>query len=278
MLEFEQKDKYTVEDFRRLMALLRGPGGCPWDAEQTHESIRSNVLEEAYEVAGAIDSGDTENLKEELGDLLMQVLFHARMEEEKGNFDLDDVADAACRKLIFRHPHVFGTAEAGDTQAVLRTWDEAKKAEKGQKTTADAMESVTPALPALWRAEKIQKKAAAVGFEWPDVSYAMLKLREETEELGEGIAAGDRDNMEEEVGDVLFSAVKVARFLDVDPEKALHRACAKMLRRFRFVEEAAAARGQRLEEMSLSEMESLYQQARYELEGKEKQFFLDNPG
>ena len=137
MKKFEVKDNYNMEDYRALIHLLRAPGGCPWDREQTHASIRRNVLEEAYETAHAIDTGDTENLREELGDLLMQVLLHADMEEELGNFDLDDVADTACKKLVFRHPHVFGTVKADSPDAVLRTWDEQKKAEKGQKTVTD---------------------------------------------------------------------------------------------------------------------------------------------
>ena len=275
MKKFEIKDRYDIEDFRALIRLLRAPGGCPWDREQTHESIRRNVLEEAYETAHAIDSGDTENLKEELGDLLMQVLLHADMEEEQGRFDLDDVADTACKKLVFRHPHVFGTATAENSEAVLQTWDEQKKAEKGQKTVTETMVSVAETLPALWRAEKIQSKAAKAGFQWPDVSYAMGKIREETEELEQGIAAGDADNVEEEAGDLLYCAVNAARMMGVDPEKALHRSCEKMIRRFGYLETEAAKQGKTPEELSLTELEALYQEAREKLEGKEKQFILD---
>ncbi|MGN1002461.1 MAG: nucleoside triphosphate pyrophosphohydrolase [Oscillospiraceae bacterium] len=234
MTDFERKDKYTVADFRRLMEVLRGPGGCPWDAEQTHESIRNNVLEEAYEVAGAIDSGDTENLKEELGDLLMQVLFHARMEEEKGVFDLDDVADGACKKLIFRHPHVFGDVEAGDTQAVLQTWEEAKRREKHQDSAAKAMADVAEALPALWRAAKIQKKAAAAGLEQSSLSQALEGVRARAAALAEG--AGDP---EETVGALLYLAVRAAALLGVDPENALHRCCADAIARYALAEKAA---------------------------------------
>ena len=275
MKEFEIKDRYDMEDYRALIHLLRAPGGCPWDRDQTHESIRRNVLEEAYETAHAIDSGDRENLREELGDLMMQVLLHADMEEELGNFNLDDVADTACKKLVFRHPHVFGSVQAEDSEAVLRTWDEQKKAEKGQRTVTETMVSVAENLPALWRAEKIQNKAAKAGLSWPDVSYAMMKLREETEELEQGIAAEDADNMEEELGDVLFCAVNAARMLGVDPERALHRSCEKMIRRFGYLEAEAAKQGKTPEEFSLRELEKLYQDARSALEGKEKQFFLD---
>ena len=272
MVEFERKDRYDFNDFRRLMELLRGPGGCPWDAAQDHQSIRRNLLEESYELAHAIDSGDRENMREELGDVLMQVLFHARIEEEQGHFSIDDVCDAAVKKLVFRHPHVFGDTAAQTPEQALSSWDAAKRAEKSQSTVTSAMEGVAETLPALWRAEKIQKKAAKVGYLWPEVSLALNKIREETEELAAGIAADDADNIEEEIGDVLFSTVNAGRFLGVDPEKALHRACEKFIRRFRFVEERAEEAGTTLEEMTLPEMERLYQQARHDLEGKEMQF------
>ncbi len=276
MTDFQIKDKYNVEDFRKIIAVLRAPGGCPWDAEQTHESIRRNVIEEAYELAHAIDSGDEENLREELGDLLMQVIFHTCMEEEKGTFDLNDVADTACKKLVFRHPHVFGDVVCENSEEVLKTWDEVKRVEKAQKTVTSTMEGVAETLPALWRAEKVQKKASVTGFEWPDVSYAMAKVHEEMDELQEGIASADADNIEEEIGDLLYAVVNVARHTGVDPEKALHRACEKSISRFRYMEEKAAAEGKNLEEMKLSDMEKLYQNARAEIEGKEMQFFLDN--
>ena len=227
------------------------------------------------ELAAAIDSNDLENLKEELGDLLMQVIFHCRIEEEKGNFGLDDVADVACQKLVFRHPHVFGSMVCENSEEVLKTWDEVKRIEKAQNTVTSTMEGVAETLPALWRAEKVQKKAAAVGFEWPDVSYAMAKVREETQELAEGLAAGDKDNIEEEIGDLLYAAVNVARHSGVDPEKALHRACEKAITRFRFMEDKARSEGRELEGMELRELEKYYQLARAEIEGKEMQFFLD---
>lgn len=275
MRKFEIKDRYDMDDYRALIRFLRSPEGCPWDRVQTHASIRRNVLEEAYETAHAIDCGDAENLREELGDLLMQVLLHADMEETAGRFNLDDVADAACKKLVFRHPHVFGTAAAEDPDAVLRTWDEQKRAEKGQKTVTEAMVSVPENLPALWRAEKLQKKAAAIGFEWPEPSWTLVKLREETEELAAGMAAGDPGNIAEEIGDVLFSAVNAARMLGVDPEAALHAACKKFMRRFAYVEEKTAENGENIRELSISELEKRYQEARNCLEGKEKQFYLD---
>ena len=275
MIDFQIKENYDIEDFRKIIEVLRAPGGCPWDAEQTHESIRRNVIEEAYELAHAIDSKDKENLKEELGDLLMQVIFHTCMEEEQGSFDLNDVADTACKKLVFRHPHVFGDVHCENSEEVLKTWDEVKKIEKAQKTVTNTMEGVAETLPALWRAEKIQKKVAAVGFDWPEVSFALMKVKEETQELEAAIEKGDSENIEEELGDLIFSAVSAARKLGVDPEMALHRACEKSIGRIRFMEKKAAEDGRKLEEMTLSEMEKLYQSAREEIEGKEKQFFLD---
>ncbi len=266
---------YDMDDYRALIRFLRSPEGCPWDRAQTHESIRRNLLEEAYEAAHAIDSQDRENLREELGDLLMQVLLHAQMEEERGAFDLDDVADTACRKLIFRHPHVFADAAASDPDSALITWEARKRMEKGQDTVTESMVSVPENLPALWRAEKVQKKAAAVGFDWPDRSYTIMKLREETEELAAGMAADDRENIAEEIGDVLFSAVNAARSCGIDPEAALHAACRKFIRRFEFMEKRAAEKGKSIPELSLSELERFYQDARSCLEGKEIQFCLD---
>ena len=262
MVDFDSKPAYDVGDFRRIIELLRAPGGCPWDREQTHESVRRNLLEEAYEVCEAIDQQDPEHLKEELGDLLMQVLFHARMEEEKGVFSLDDVADAACKKLIYRHPHVFGTASVSGSEEVLKNWDELKRREKSQTTASKAMEDVARSLPALWRAEKIQKKAKKAGFDWPEVSGATDKLSEELEELRSAMEEGDPLHIQEELGDLMFTIVNIARFVDVDPEKALHASCDKFVSRYAGMEELARERGLDLEKLSLEEQEELYQQAK----------------
>lgn len=271
MVKFQFAEHYNINDFVKIIAVLRGEGGCPWDREQTHESIRRNALEEAYEVCEAIDEGDPEHLKEELGDLLMQVLFHAQIESEAGVFNIDDVADAACKKLIYRHPHVFGNVEVDGSAQVLENWDALKRKEKAQDTVATAMDDVAETLPALWRAEKVQKKAAKVGFDWPDVSGALGKISEETEELRQAIKNQDQENIIEEIGDIIFSTVNTARFLGVDPEQAAHKACEKFIRRFRFLEQAALKEGKTLESMSLDEMEEIYQQARVQLEGKEPQ-------
>ena len=229
MLRFERCDSYTLGDFVHLISFLRSEDGCPWDRVQTHESIRRNFLEEVYEACEAMDDGDLPHMREELGDVLMQVLFHTDIEREAGHFDIDDVADAACKKLIDRHPHVFGTPEQ---RRQPQDWEAEKRRERGQTTTAEAMDGVSRALPALWRSDKVQRKAAAVGYEWPNTEMAFSKLPEELGEVREAIALGDPDKMEDELGDLLFATVKLARFLNVDPEKALHRSCDKFIRRF----------------------------------------------
>ncbi|MBP1758970.1 MAG: nucleoside triphosphate pyrophosphohydrolase [Firmicutes bacterium] len=256
MVNFIQKDCYTISDLEEIVRLLRAPGGCPWDREQTHQSIRRNFIEEAYEVAEAIDEGHAGHLKEELGDVLLQVLFHTRIEEEAGVFSLNDVADTVSKKLIFRHPHVFGDVKAEGSDEVLANWEELKRQEKGQATHSDALNSVARSLPALWRAEKIQGKAKKAGFDWPSIDGAMDKLGEELGELQEAVL--ENSNTREELGDLLFAAVNVARFLSIDPEEALHQASEKFTQRFSKVEEAAAARGRAMEELSLPQLDELW--------------------
>ena len=260
MVDFQYKDSYDVNDLVEIVRILRSPGGCPWDAEQTHESIRRDFLEETYEVAEAIDEGSTEHLKEELGDVLLQVALHTRIEEEQGNFNLNDVADGVCKKLIYRHPHVFGDVSVSGTGEVLTNWDALKRKEKHQATHTDALNSVARSLPALWRAEKVQKKAKKAGFDWPDVSGALDKLSEELTEFKAAVA--ENSNVEEELGDLLFSAVNAARFVKVDPETALQKATEKFIARFRRVEELAA--GRPMEDMDLAELDKLWEQAKHE--------------
>ncbi|OUQ81501.1 MULTISPECIES: nucleoside triphosphate pyrophosphohydrolase [unclassified Flavonifractor] len=260
MVDFQYKDSYGVKDLEEIVRILRAPGGCPWDAEQTHQSIRRNFLEEAYEAVEAIDEGSPEHLEEELGDVLLQVVMHARMEQEAGRFDLDGVADGICKKLIYRHPHVFGDVAVSGTGEVLSNWEALKRKEKGQATNTDALEAVARALPALWRAEKVQKKARKAGFDWPDVSGALDKLSEELEELK--TAAAEGTNVAEELGDLLFSAVNAARFLKVDPEDALNGATDKFIGRFRKVEAQAAAQGKAMEDMGLEELDALWERAK----------------
>jgi len=260
MLNFENKPGYDFDDLRKLIELLRGPGGCPWDREQTHESIRRNLIEEAYEAAESIDNGDTENLIEELGDVLMQVIFHAHIAEIAGQFDLNDITDATCRKLIRRHPHVFGDISAENGAQSLAFWDSIKREEKKQDTVTDAMRSVARSLPALWRAEKIQQKAAKPGFDWPDHTGALEALDQELGELKDAISVGD--GVGEELGDLIFSAVNVARFFDVDPEEALGKSCDKFISRFAHVENESLKQGRDLTDMTLDEMEEIYRQAK----------------
>ena len=260
MVDFQCASHYTVDDLRRIMEALRAPDGCPWDRAQTHRSIRANMLEEAYEAADAIDRGDMDNLKEELGDVLLQVVFHAQMAREEGLFTFDDVVDGVAQKMVFRHPHVFGQAHADDCAQALDTWDAQKREEKDQRTASDTLKAVARSLPALIRAEKIQSKAAKAGFDWPDPAPALDKLAEEADELRRA-AQGDGDP-EEELGDLLFAAVKAGRFLGLDSEQALTRACDKFIRRFQSVEERAG--GRPLGELPLEELEALWAQAKAE--------------
>lgn len=264
MVTFEKAGQYNIADLIKIMELLRAPGGCPWDRAQTHQSIRANMLEEAYEAADAIDRMDMDNLKEELGDVLLQVVFHSRMAQENGQFTFDGVVDGVCRKLVYRHPHVFGAVEARDPEGVLSAWDAQKRSEKGQKTTGDALDSVARALPALTRASKLQGKAAKAGFDWREVSPALDKLSEELEEFQSAVREGS--NVEEELGDLLFAAVKAGRFAGVDGETALHKACEKFIRRFRTVERLAEGP---LEQMDVPALEELWRRAKEEERGTE---------
>jgi len=257
VLDFLCKESYDLRDFVALVSYLRSPNGCPWDQVQTHESIRRNFLEETYEACEAIDAGDLVHMREELGDVLMQVLFHTDIEREAGHFDIDDVADAACKKLVYRHPHVFRRDEPDAPD-----WDTMKQRERAQTTTAEAMDSVARSLPALWRCDKIQAKAAKTGFEWPDVHAALDKVDEETRELRAAVVSGDAEAIGDELGDLLFAAVKVARFAGIDPEQAAHAACEKFIRRFSTMETAAANDGTALEQCTLAQMLTLWQQAK----------------
>lgn len=232
MKDFQCKEFYTIEDLLLIIRLLRAPDGCPWDREQTHESIKKNFIEETYEVIEAIHKQDTALLQEELGDVLMQVVFHAQMEEERGTFTFADVVNGVCQKLVERHPHVFGDTEVGGAQDVLRNWDDIKRKSKAQKTYTQSMQAVPRELPALMRADKIQQKAQKAGFDWPDVTGALEKVREETAELENAVEKRDAANVQEELGDVLFSVVNVSRFLSLDAEEALTAATDKFMNRF----------------------------------------------
>ena len=260
MINFTRKPHYDYADLLEIIRLLRSEDGCPWDKVQTHKSIRRGLLEEAYEAAEAIDNDDPVLLKEELGDVLMQVVFHADIESDAGRFTMDDVCDGVVKKLLFRHPHVFGDAHEDSPESVLVSWEQLKRREKGQNTVADSMDSVARSLPSLWRAEKLQKKAAAAGFEWPDVQGALDKLEEEVAELRRAVENGG--DVPDELGDVLFAAVKVGRFCGCDPEDAVNGTCEKFIHRFRAVEEGAAVRGREVSQLSLEEMTALWNEAK----------------
>lgn len=248
-----------MERLLSVMARLRDPdGGCPWDLEQDFRSIARYTIEEAYEVVDAIERGDMGELKEELGDLLLQVVFHAQMAEEAGHFRFEDVAAAIADKMIRRHPHVFGTAQERDAESQTRAWEAQKAAERAEKADRDAsaLANVPVALPALTRAEKLMKRAARVGFDWPDVAGVLAKVDEELAEVRDAVDEGDPAHIHEEIGDLLSTVVNAARKLGVDPETALRESNAKFERRFRAVEQQLTAKGSSVEEADLDAMEA----------------------
>ena len=261
-MDYPEKQKYGFDDLVEIVKRLRAPGGCPWDMAQTHKSIRANFIEETYEAIEAIDNDDPDLLKEELGDVLLQVALHAEMEREADRFDMNDVCDGICRKLIVRHPHVFGDKSADDENQALQNWDAVKMQTKKQTTQTEAMKSVSRALPALMRSEKVQRKSAKVGFDWKTVYGAVDKLYEEYNELRVAIAHGGVEQQSEELGDLLFAAVNVSRFLDIDSEKALSDACDKFIKRFSMVEELAVERGVDMETAELSQLDSLWEEVK----------------
>lgn len=240
-MTFLQKEHYNIEDLLSIMELLRTQ--CPWDREQTHQSIRKNFIEETYEAVEAIDKNDANLLREELGDVLLQVIFHTQIEKESGGFAFDDVCDGICKKLIFRHPHIFSDVVASTSDQVLSNWDSLKQVEKHQTTAIQTLQSVPRTLPALMRSEKVQHRAAKAGFDYSETDGAMQDLRSEVDELSQAIAAGTQAEIEEELGDLLFAAVNVSRFVEVNAEEALTRACDKFTTRFAEVERLATEQG-----------------------------------
>ena len=258
-------DKLNIESLLEIMRRLRDPvTGCPWDREQDFATIAPYTIEEAYEVAGAIEDGDWASLKDELGDLLFQVVFHARMAEERGLFGFQDVVAAVCEKMLRRHPHVFGGVDGIETaEAQTLAWEDHKKRERAAKAAGGLLDDVPRALPALLRAVKLQKRASTVGFDWDSAPKVVEKIVEEAAEIAEAHAQGaDSDKIEEEFGDLLFAASNLARHMKVDPEAALRAANAKFTRRFGSIERALAAQGRTTAEASLDEMEALWQEAK----------------
>ena len=262
MVDLLKRNSYGLPELIRIVKILRSPGGCQWDRAQTHQSIRRNLLEEAYEVAEAIDERDLDHLKEELGDVLLQVVFHADIEEDAGHFDLNDVADGVCRKLIYRHPHVFGNVAVQSTSEILSNWEELKKKEKGQATQADAVDAVARSLPALWRAEKVQKKASKAGFDRPGLASAMDELSQRLQGLE--CAVQDGGDPAGQLGGLLFAAVSVARFLDADPEEALQGATDQFAARFRRLERQVLDSGRQLDRLSQDQLAESWAQLVHE--------------
>jgi len=254
------------DDLVALQARLLAPGGCPWDREQTHESLRTYLLEEAYEVLEALDDSDRRKLPEELGDLLLQVVFHAELARLGGRFEIGDVIESIYTKMVRRHPHVFGGQQAADAQAVLKNWEQLKAEERGAGgppgAPASLLDGVPRTLPAALEAYQLTRRASRIGFDWEEFEGLLEKLQEEAAELRKALAAGDPARREEEVGDLLFVAVNIARFLHTDPEIALKKTNRKFIARFQQMERAAADRGKKLADLSREEMERLWDRAK----------------
>ncbi|MEM7699059.1 MAG: nucleoside triphosphate pyrophosphohydrolase [Verrucomicrobiota bacterium] len=260
-------DLPPIDRLREIMHLLRAPGGCPWDAEQTHESLLRHLIEEAYEVAEAVRGGDRDEIVDELGDLLLQPIFHAEIASESGAFTFDDVATAICEKLIRRHPHVFSNSEAPDADAVLSQWEQIKRTEKGVEGESDSsaepyLTHANEGLPALLAAQKLQKKVARVGFDWGSPEPVVEKIREELDEVVEALGAGNPEAIGEEIGDLLFAVVNLARQTGGEAELLLDQANRKFVERFGAVERILQTRGQSLSEASLDEMDSAWEEAK----------------
>ena len=267
MTEQEMKDyvnrpqsrRFTFEEFKNIIAQLRAENGCPWDRKQTHDSLRDCMLEEAYEAVDAIDNHDTENLKEELGDILLQVYMHAQISSETGEFEVEDVVDGIARKMLHRHPHVFGQAKADTPEAVLENWEAIKKKEKGHQSAKDGLCAVARALPANIRAQKVQKKAAAVGYDFSSIDEVKSKVYEELHELEEAMASGDVKEIDKEFGDVMFSMVNLARFLDINAENSLTNATEKFINRLGSAEILAKNQGIALAKMTAEQLDKLWE-------------------
>jgi len=263
------KKRYSFNDLLDIMEKLRSDKGCPWDREQTHESLKRYLIEETYEVLEAIDLNNTEKMIEELGDLLLQIVFHCQIGREENRFDIEDVIDRICRKMIERHPHVFGDIQAETAAEVLVNWEKIKKKEKGAKSQTDVLKDVPRNLPALMRAYKVQQKAAQVGFDWDNINDVLLKVQEELDEVKGVLDAGSQENIDNEMGDLFFAAVNLARFAKVHPELSLTQATEKFISRFEKLEAKARQSGNELDKMTLAEMDALWNQVKEEEKNNE---------
>lgn len=261
-MDFKIKNRYDINDMLAIMRILRSENGCPWDREQTHKSIRKDFLEEVYEAVEAIDLDDTALLREELGDVLLQVIFHSRIEEEKGSFCFDDVVDEVCKKLVIRHPHVFSDVVAETSDEVLKNWNDIKQQTKGQETYYETLESVCTALPALMRAQKVGKRAERAGMDFENISQVINCLEGEIAELKEAIASGNADSVEDELGDVLFSCTNLARHTGCDAEEALTRATEKFMRRFKDTENLIRCEGIDIKSLNINELDVYWRKAK----------------
>lgn len=262
------KERYEFKDLIEIMKLLRSENGCPWDREQTHESLKKYLIEETYEVLEVVDLKDNKRLCEELGDVLLQIVFHAQIAQEDDTFDINDVITGICRKMVSRHTHVFGDAKADTPDEVLVNWEAIKKKEKGIESQTAVLKDVPSNLPALMRSFKVQQKAAQVGFDWDNVEDVFKKVEEEINELKEVFRSNNMERITDETGDALFAIVNLARFLKVQPELALTGTINKFINRFEYIEKSGAQVGKKLEDMTLEEMDKLWNEAKIHISEK----------
>ncbi len=258
-----EKEKYDFNDLVNIVRILRGEGGCPWDREQTHKSIRDDLIEETYEVIEAIDTDNPELLREELGDVLLQIVFHAGIETDEERFDINDVTDEICKKMIYRHPHVFSDVIADTSEEVLKNWEKLKSSEKQRKTVTDKLKAIPPQLPALMRATKVGKKASC--FDFPDLKSIIEKTHEELAELENAIKNEDSENIYEEIGDLLLTITSLSRKLNVNSERALNDATDKFIKRFEKIENITITMDKNINEMSMNELDTIWDQIKHKI-------------
>lgn len=254
-----------MERFVEIVRTLRGPQGCPWDREQTHRTLLNCLLDETYEFFEAVENEDTGHMREELGDLLLQIVLHAQIASEEGSFTLEDVARGIADKIVYRHPHVFGDATVSSSSEVVRNWEELKRREKGKEQRASVLDGIPHGLPALFFAEKVQRRVARVGFDWTEMKPVLDKVEEEFAEFRQAVESGDSEHAEDELGDIMFALVNVARHRKICAEDALRRTVGKFMRRFRHIEQALEARGTSPSEATLEEMDTLWEQSKGEV-------------